>query len=264
MMHYMDRFDAGLLPASMRKTIAGAVVPPLVEAIHRRNLLPRLGHDLNTIAAIQHKNANRMRLFQPFNPALQDYDGSNTVVITVERDGEPVACASTRLFWIDDSLGDAFQSLRLFYRDVPSMARPGESCVCTAPTAWSIRDCAVAFTGAVFTQQGEDPDVVRAMLRLLHLWVFTHWRWSWLTGIAEKAVVRSYAHDVYGYPMAETGLAREGRWYWLLFAPRSFYRDAVVDPSFSELGIPLCLPTEAARRQAGDLSSGFRFSGAAE
>src|SRR5690606_16795517 len=115
-------------------------------------------------------------------------------------DGEPVACAATRLFWIEDSLGAAFQSLSLFYRDVPGMARPGEVCVCTAPTAWTIRDCPVAFTGAVFTQPGEPPEIVRAMMRLLHLWIYVHWRWAWLTGIAEKPIVRAYAHDVYGYP----------------------------------------------------------------
>src|SRR5256885_10201193 len=38
-----------------------------------------------------------------------------------------------------------------------------------SPTAWTIADCAVAFTGAVFTQQGEDPAIARAMMRLLHL-----------------------------------------------------------------------------------------------
>jgi hypothetical protein len=264
MKHYMDCFDAAGLPASSRKALASSAVPSLVEVVHRHNLTPRLGHDLKTIADIQSRNANRMRLFQPFNPTLQDYDESNTVVITLERDGEPVGCAATRLFWIDQSLGEAFQSLRLFYRDVPSMAQDGEVCVCTSPTAWTIADCPVAFTGAVHMQPGEDSEAVRAMLRLLHLWVFVHWRWTWLTGIAEKAVVRSYAHDVYGYPMAETGLAREGRWYWMLYAPRSFYRGVVHDRSYIDLETPLCLPTDAAIRAAGGQPPIFRLGGAAE
>src|SRR5262245_3926403 len=95
--HYMDLFDASALPATSRRTVAGSVVPELIETIHRHNLVPRLGHDLSTIADIQRRNANRMRLFQPFNPEFQDYDDSNAVVMTIERDGEPVACAGTRL-----------------------------------------------------------------------------------------------------------------------------------------------------------------------
>jgi hypothetical protein len=264
MKHYMDAFAADLLPAGVRKTLAVNTVPALVEAIHQHNAAPMLGHDLRTIADIQHGNANRMRLFQPFNPEYQDYDESNTVVITVERDGVPVACAGTRLLWIERSLGEAFQSLNLFYRDVAGMSRADEVCVCTAPTAWTIVDCPVAFTGAVFTQQGEDPAIARAMMRLLHLWVYAHWRWSWLTGIAEKAIVRSYAHDVYGYPMAETGLAREGRWYWLLLGPRSFYRRAILDRSFRVIDTPLCLPTADEIRGAGGRpgSSTFRIGSA--
>ncbi len=264
MKHYMDLFDAGSLPASLRRTVAGALVPELIETIHRHNLVPRLGHDLQTIADIRNRNANRMRLFQPFNPALQDYDSSNAVVMTIERDGEPVACAGTRLLWIDGSLGEAFQSLRLYYRDVETMAGEGETCVCTAPTAWSIADCPVGLTGAVFVQQGEAPQVLRTMMRLLHLWVFVHWRWSWLIGLAQKPHVRAYANDVYGFPITETGIARAGRWYWLLLAPRSFYRATIADPSFHDIDTPLCLPTEAAIRRAGGDPSGFRFSGAAE
>jgi len=260
----MDLFDASALPASCRRTVAGSVVPELIETIHRHNLVPRLGHDLQTIADIQQRNANRMRLFQPFNPQLQDYDASNAVVITIERDGEPVACAGTRLLWLDGSLGEAFQSLSIYYRDVAAMAPQGETCVCTAPTAWSIADCPVALTGAVFVQQGEPPEIVRTMMRLLHLWVFVHWRWSWLIGLAQKPQVRAYANDVYGFPITETGIARAGRWYWLLLAPRSFYRATVTDPSFRHLDTPLCLPTEAAIRRAGGDPSGFRFSGAAE
>lgn len=251
MKHYMDCFDAAALPLSSRKSVAGTVVPALVEAIHRHNLVPRLGHDLDTIAAIQRRNANRMRLFQPFNPDLQDHDETNTVVMTVERNGEAIACVGTRLFWVEKTLGEAFQSLSLYYRDVAGMARDGELCVCTAPTAWRIHDCSIALTGALFCQAGEPPDIVRAMMRLLHLWVYVHWQWTWLTGLANKAVVRAYAHDIYGYPMAETGVAREGRWYWLLLAPRAFYRGAIVDPSYASLEAPLCLPTEAAIRAAG-------------
>jgi hypothetical protein len=260
----MDHFDASALPVSSRQISAGVTVPALVEAVHRHNLTPRLGHDLRTIADIQRRNANRMRLFQPFNPQYQDYDRSNAVVITMERNGEPVACAGTRLFWIEDNLADAFQSLRFFYRDVPGMATEGEAVVCTAPSAWAIADCPVALTGAVFVQQGESPDIVRVMMRLLHLWVAIHWRWSWLVGLAEKAQVRGYANDVYGFPIAETGIARAGRWYWLLLAPRSFYRGVVVDRSYADLEQPLCLPTEAAIRAAGARSPLFRLGGAAE
>lgn len=258
----MDCFDAGALAAADRQTVAGYAVPALVEALHRHNLTPRLGHDLRTIAAIQRRNANRMRLFQPFNPEYQDYDAGNTVVITVERDGEPIACAGTRRLWIEDSLTEAFQSLRLFYRDVPGMAAPGEAVVCTAPSAGSIRDCTVALTGAAFVHQGEPPDVLRAMMRLLHLWVQVHWQWSWLVALAEKAHVRAYANDVYGFPMAETGVARAGRWYWLLLAPRSFYREVVVDRSYADLTTPLCLPTAAAIRAAGARVPLFRLGGA--
>lgn len=38
--------------------------------------------------------------------------------------------------------------------------------------------------------------------------------------------------------MAEIGVARAGRWYWLRLAPRSFYRGAVVDPAYAALCVP--------------------------
>lgn len=264
MKHYMDLFDTSALPAASRRTVAGSVVPELIEAIHRHNLVPRLGHDLGTVADIQRRNASRMRLFRPFNPEFQDHDESNTVVMTIERDGEPVACAGTRLLWIDGSLGDAFQSLRIDYSDAGATAGRGEACVCTAPTAWSIADCPIGLTGAVFVQQGEPPQVLRTMMRLLHLWVFVHWRWSWLISLAQEPHVRADANDVYGFPITETGVARCGHWYWLLLAPRSFYRATVTGSSFRSLDMPLCLPSEAAIRRAGGDPSGFRFSGAAE
>lgn len=190
MKHYMDLYDASALSPGCRRTVAGSVMPELIETIHRHNLVPRLGHDLSTIADIQRRNANRMRLFQPFNPEFQDYDESNAVVMTIERDGEAIACAGTRLMWIDGSLGDAFQSLRIYYRDVEAMAGKDEACVCTAPSAWSIADCPVGLTGAVFVQQGEPPQVLRTMMRLLHLWVFVHWRWSWFRPRPEATCAR--------------------------------------------------------------------------
>ena len=257
--HYLDAFDAGQISPCRRQRVAGIVVPTLVRAMEEVGLTPMISHELGCVAEIQSENADRMRLFQPFNPALQIGHGAkDTVVLSLQRDNRQIACAATRLLWIGESLALDMQSLRLFYADVRGMSRPGETCIVTAPSAKKIGDCHVGLTGAVFVHRGENSVVVRAMMRLLHLWVFAHWKWSWLMGIAERPVVRGYAYDVYGYPSAELGVWREGREYMLLVAPRRYYEERVDDPSFHDLTIPPGQPTELARINAQQIAESAR------
>lgn len=257
--HYLDAFDAGQISPSLRRRVAGVVVPSLIRPLEEAELTPMIGHDLRHIAEIQATNNNRMRLFQPFDPALQLGHGArDTVVLSLERDEQPCACAATRLLWIGESLATDMQSLRLFYPDVRDMSRPGETCIVTAPSAKKIGDCYVGLTGAVFVRKGEDRVVVKAMMRLLHLWVFSHWRWSWLMGIAERPVVRGYAYDVYGFSSAELGVWREGREYMLLIAPRRYYEELIDDPLFHDLTVSLGEPTKSAKIDALQLAESAR------
>ncbi len=257
--HYLDSFDAGQISPCRRQKVAGVVVPTLVRALEQVGLTPTISHDLGCVVEIQSENADRMRLFQPFNPALQIGHGAkDTVVLSLQRDNRQVACAATRLLWIGESLALDMQSLRLFYADVRGMSRPGETCIVTAPSAKKIGDCHVGLTGAVFVHRGEGPVVVRAMMRLLHLWVFAHWKWSWLMGIAERPVVRGFAYDIYGYPSAELGVWREGREYMLLVAPRRYYEERVDDPSFHDLASSLGQPTQSAMTSAQEMAESAR------
>ena len=100
--------------------------------------------------------------------------------------------------------------------------------------------------------------IVAAWVRLLHLWVFAHWKWSWLTGIAERQVVRRYTYDFFGFPSAELGVWREGREYMLLVAPRRYYEDRISDPSFHDLTVSLGEPTQAAKIRAVRLAQSAR------
>jgi hypothetical protein len=257
--HYLDAFDAGQISPCRRQRVAGIIVPTLVRALEGVGLTPMISHDLGCIADIQSKNSEKMRLFQPFNPALQIGHGAkDAVVLTLQRGNQQVACAATRLLWIGESLALDMQSLRLFYADVRGMSRPGETCIVTAPSAKKIGDCHVGLTGAVFVPHGEDPVVVRAMMRLLHLWVFAHWKWSWLMGIAERPAVRGYAYDIYGYPSAELGVWREGREYMLLVAPRRYYEERVDDASFHDLTASLGQPTQHATINAQQIAESAR------
>lgn len=251
--HYLDAFDGVLLPASIRQSVAGQGIPGMVRSLEEVGLQPRIDNDLQRIVEIQAANPDRMRLFQPFNPLFQPRHGpGDTVVLTIERDGLPVACGGTRLLWIGESLAQEMESLRLFYTNVSGMARSRETVVVTAPTAKTIGDCYVAMTGAVFVQQGEDPIVIKTLMRLLHLWVFVHWKWTWLIGLAKRSIVRGYAYDSYGFTSAEMGVWREGREYLLLLAPRRHYADRISDPSFHDLTISLGEPTEIAKYQAAE------------
>lgn len=257
--HYLDAFDVSHLPLSSRRRISGEIVPALLRTLEQEKITPMISHELCRVTEVQAMNDDRMRLFQPFNPALQVNHGpQDTVVLSLERDRRPLACAATRLLWIGESLADDLQSLSLFYSDVHNMSRPDETCIVTAPSAKLIGDCYVGMTGAVFVQQGESPIVAKAMVRLLHLWVFTHWKWTWLTGIAERSVVRRYTYDFFGFPSAELGVWREGREYMLLLAPRRYYVERINDPSFHDLTVPIGEPTQAAKMRAAQLAESAR------
>ncbi len=259
MPHFLDKFDASKIPSSLRHRLAGNVVPGLVRSLEENGLTPEIGHDLGQVREIHDTSDGRMRLFQPFNPIYQlDYGEDDTVVLTLHRDGQPVACAATRLLWIGESLAKDMQSLRLFYHDARQMSRAGESCIVTAPTASLIADCHIALTGAVFVQAGEKSDVVKALMRLLHIWVYAHWKWSWLAGIAEPAVARKYAFDIYGFTSIEKGVFREGRDYMLLVAPRRYYENQVEDGLLNDLEHPLGAPTAWAAGQAQAMADATR------
>lgn len=260
MPHFLDKFDASKIPSSLRHRLAGSVVPGLVRSLEENDLTPEIGHNLNRIREIHEASEGRMRLFQPFNPAYQiDHGENDTVVLTLHRDGRAIACAATRLLWIGESLAKDMQSLRLFYHDAREMSLAGESCVVTAPTASLIADCHIALTGAVFVEAGEKPLVLKALMRLLHIWVYTHWKWSWLAGIAEPAVARKYAFDIYGFTSVEKGVFREGRDYMLLVAPRRYYETQVEDGILSDLEHPLGAPTAWATSQALAMADATRM-----
>jgi hypothetical protein len=84
-----------------------------------------------------------------------------------------------------------------------------DRCIVRATIARTIRSCHVVFAGSIFLSQDiSGGDTLAAMLRLHHLWVLCHWRWSWLLGIIEGALARRHAFDVYGAMAMDLGIWR--------------------------------------------------------
>lgn len=249
---FLNVFDASTLPRAVRVPIASIVVPGLVTALAGEAIDLKATHDLRDLARLQAQHSQRMkRLAEPCNSEYQhSADETNTLILVAERGGEGIGAICVRLKWLEDSLAKSLQTQSLFFDD-PAQIPPGHRLVVTAPQAFDIRDCHIAFSCGTFVQEGEDPVVFKAMARLMYLWAFTAWKWSHLIGLCEDAVARRFAFDTLGFDLVGNGMARiEGDKvtdYRLVTASRSTYRRLIGHPSYGDLSMALGRPSILAK-----------------
>lgn len=245
---FLDAFDASGLPRSVRVAISSSVLPRLVSALAAEAIDAKVSHDLRDLAKLQCQHAKRMtRLSEPCNPEYQrGADAGNTLILIAERGGDGIGAICVRLKWIEDSLATSLETQSLFFDD-PRQVPETQRLVVTAPQAFDIKSCHIAFSCGTFVQEGEDPVVFRAMARLMYLWAFTSWKWSHLVGLCEDAIARRFAFDTLGFDLIGNGMSRieaDGQVdYRLVTASRNWYRRLIAHSSYGDLALPLGRPS---------------------
>lgn len=253
---YLDAFDppAGV-PFEWAQMAGGRVVPPLLQALERQGLRAVVGHDLRTVAKLHRTSRGRMRrLIQTNDPCYHpDAGPADTMVLALMRRGVPQGCIAARLIWCESSLAEEMEGGRFWVRDPVRMWTPADRCIVRAGIARTIRGCHVVFSGSIYlAQEVSGGDTLAALLRLHHLWVLCHWRWSWLLGIIEGALARRHAFDVYGATALDLGIWRtrpgeggELHKYELTSCSRESAVDSMLRPEMGDLSRPLGRPPTA-------------------
>lgn len=235
--------------------VGGALIPTLLRSLAQQGLRLMVSRDLASADKLYRASAGRMkRLIQTndvhFHPNASPAD---TVVMALVRDDEPQGCIASRLIWCEESLAEEMESGRFWVMHPPSMWRNLDKCVVRANVARTIKACYVVCTGSVYLAQGvTGGHTLAAMLRLHHLWVLCHWRWSWLVAIIEGSLARRHAFDIYGMTGIDLGIWRtrpgEGvdlHRYDLLTCPRDAAMDSWLRPETADLARPMGLPSQS-------------------
>lgn len=245
---FLNAFNASGLPRSIRLPISATVVPRLVTALANEAVEVKVSRDLRDLAALYEKHRGRMkRLAEPCNPEFQhSADASNTLILIAERHGEGIGAICLRLKWLEDSLAESFRSQTLFFDD-PQQIPKGHRLIVTAPQAFDIKSCHIAFSCGTFVQEGEDPVIFKAMARLMYLWTFAEWKWSHLVGLCEDAIAQRFAFDTLGFNLVGSGVEREEAagvtYYRLVTASRNTYRRLIGHSTYGDLDVPLGRPS---------------------
>ena len=262
---YIDDFDPlDSIPLD-RVQIAGAqVVPPLLRALEEQDLQPMISHDLATVAKLHRASGGRMkRLIQTNDPRYHpNAMPADTFVLALLRNGVPKGCIASRLIWCERTLAEEMESGK-FWTSHPALWGASDRCIVRAVIAQTIRACHIVFTGSVFLAQDvTGGTTLAAMMRLHHLWVICHWRWSWLVGIIEGALARRHAFDVYGGMALDLGVWRtrpgEGEdlhEYELTSCERRASIETWLRPEMGDLSIPIGRPTFNAMDYGGRRAS---------
>src|ERR1700688_4817422 len=265
--HYQQyfRFTRQGIDRDIHRMASRKLVPPLVRALEHMDLEPRATHDFAHLVRFQEARKDRMHLFQISNPVYQlGMNETNSFSVFLYRGEQAVGCAGVRLKWIETTLAEELSSLRFYYDDVPGMAKAGERCVVTAPTARLIEACPVVVSVSLCVDRDQaNFAAVPPLMRLLFLWAAVHWRWSWLIGLAERPAARTYAYDVYGFAGAELGVWRtrptdvvqpDGEMplheIMLLTAPRRHSMATFLRADVGDVGRPLGQPMSAMVEEA--------------
>lgn len=242
MKDYLDAFDTSMLPESLRGA-ANRAATQLVAGLQRNGLWPKIGHDLDDVAGVLAQHPEKPRLFEIANPRFQpSADPSNTFVLILEENGEPVASAACRLKWLEESLRRAFERQTLLFDDT-AMIPPTSAFLCETPLAERIEAQHVVVTTGVCVL-GKRPGALKAMLRLLHLRAFVVWQWAYIVAICTPEFAAKYPLDVEGFSTicGRFRWLRDGEWkrYRLVLAERSHWRHIVADPdSLADLAVTL-------------------------
>lgn len=247
MIPFQAAFDPRDLDIDLAEELAREVIEPLVRALRADGVEPMLGWDLERIADLQRRHAERMVRLSPANDPRWHPGASaeNTIVLILDLAGADVGCIASRLVNCEGSVASAMVDGRFWYgRNVP----PDHQCQVTAERAWQIEDRTVLYTASVFLEKSlTHSSVLAAMMRLHHVWAATHRFWSDGVGLAVPSIARRHAADVYG-------ASEQGNWVFraapgesmtqfsLLWSSRKRAR-ALLTPELGDLTRPIGLPT---------------------
>ena len=254
---YQEVFDPRDLDFSKCEELAAYVVEPLVAALRADGIEPLIGADLERIAAIHEMSRTsdrRMTRLSPSNdPGFHPEAGpDDTVVMVLEQGGHDIGCIASRIINCEGTLGDAMVDGRFWYGSSP--VPPEHDCRVTAERAWDIEDRPVLYTASIYLDLSiTHTAALSAMVRLHHVWVTTHRFWSDGIGLAEPAIARRHATDIYG-------ISDLGHWVWraapgeqdmaqfaLLWSSRKRAR-ALLTSDLGDLHRPIGVPDHLVRR----------------
>jgi hypothetical protein len=209
---YVDSFNpVDGIPAERVRMAGTRIIPPLLGALEEQGLRTVVGHDLRSAAYLFRSSGGRMkRLIQTNDPRYHpNATSADSVIIALMRGGVPQGCVASRLLWCERTLAEEMENGQFWVSHPDSMWTQSDRCIVNAISAKAIRACHVVFSGSIYLAQGATGgNTLAAMLRLHHLWVLCHWRWSWLVGIIEGALARRHVFDVYGAMGLEMGIWR--------------------------------------------------------
>jgi len=266
---FLDEFSPDeTLPFERVHMVGGTLIPMLLRSLEPQRLRLVVSRDLASVEKLYRASAGRMkRLIQTNDPHYHpNASPADTVVMALMRDNEPQGCIASRLIWCERTLAEEMEGGRFWVMHPSSMWGDPDRCIVRATIARTIKACHLVCTGSVYLAQDvTGGHTLAAMLRLHHLWVLCHWRWSWLVAIIEGTLVRRHAFDVYGMTGIDLGIWRtrpgegpELHRYELLTCPRdaameSWLRLETADLS-RPMGLPpaLILPTATERRVGSD------------
>lgn len=254
--NYLDDFNPlAALPIERVHMAGTEIIPPLLRALEEQGLQAMMSHDLRAAANLHRASGGRMRrLIQTNDPHYHpDATPGDTMVLALMRDGVPKGCIASRLIWCERTLAEAMESGAFWVAHPASMWSPSDRCIVGAVIAKTIRTCHIVFTGSVYLSQDvTGGNTLAAMLRLHHLWVLCHWRWTWLVGIIEGALARRHAFDIYGGMALDLGVWRtrpgEGQElheYELTSCEREASMELWLRPEMGDLARPIGRPSIA-------------------
>lgn len=242
--HYLSAWNPETLPPEWRRLLSAEVAPPLCGALEEAGLTPRVDHDLETFAEVHAALADPRwpKLAEPCDPDLNPSFGPRDtfVVYVTNPAGDIWGCAAGRLRWIEGPLAAALAA-RTVFADRPDRLPPGQRFEAFGGALAAIRDVPVVWGSSLWAHDKAPRILVPAIMRLLHLWAFAHWRWSYAVSIGQPRIADRYGLDVHGYDIVARGarrIADEGKTteYRLMIAARERIRGLVIDPGFVDLG----------------------------
>ncbi|HUK06441.1 MAG TPA: hypothetical protein VLX09_01105 [Stellaceae bacterium] len=259
-MQYLRKFEGDALPAPLGEIARNRVAAPLVERMESMGLTVEVIPGLAPLYEINRLDPERRIIWHQYDLALHPHlDPKDSVTVVIRERRAPIACLAGILAWVETNLTDELQSLLHFYEDPERMAEPGDQCIVTATTASAIRHCPVAWSVALWgatRQLRPGNPITTAAIRLAHLWMLAHWRFSHLLALSRDAVARRYAIEIAGFATCEIGVwipspdrTVKERERWLLTAPRDFLRWNLLREEAADVEFPLGHPSVAKRAQ---------------
>jgi hypothetical protein len=262
MKHFIDALDLSRCSPEHQRLVHDVIVPGLLNDLSENGLDIEVGEQLSDVAKFK-SSREKMPLFQPFNPAFQpNATDRDTLTIFAIRNGEPVACIAARLMWVEGTLAQEMQSLRLFYEHPRAMATEGEICLVKSPVGEEIRSCWIALGGGGWVDPSEQGvGLYKILMRLQRLLILTNWRWTYSVALLTEANALKIGRNTLGhYSFAPRvfrvvpGQAMKDREYWLVAAERIEVARTILRPETGDIEIPLNWPSaadmESAKRDA--------------